>query len=305
MIPAYNSYHEDLDQTDGRHLTDRLTSQDYINTEYQHCYHYIQYSHYNMVSLIILIITLVVPGLGGLHRDAGHDDNCVDNSRYGELKYNVTPQNICTHKVDHICMKKSEKICIPVVKEKCEVVTFVDCDNKPTVTTQRSDEIGNDYFAVKECKEDGVEVLEEERKIPVCTTVMKQQCDSTWMMVKVWDGNENCRNASWEDCILKDRMMTEEVPTYSCNNGDTLTYSSHAVKEIEVISYERTCQPRGIPVCTKMTAEECTTVEWEECKDVILERCNPLTLNTPYQIFHHILRCSIGNDVQEPNDNDF
>ena len=262
-----------------------------------------------MFSIILLIITLVVPYLGALHPDGEHDDNCVDNSHYGELKYNVTPKEICTHKVDRVCNKKSEKICIPVLKEKCEVVTFVDCDSKPTATTQRSDQITSEFFATTECKEGGVEVLEEESKIPVCRTLMKQQCDFTWVInnqgERVWNGNENCRNVSWEDCALEDRVITKEVPTYSCNNGDTLPYSSHKVQEEEVISYERTCQPRGVPVCTKNNEEECATVEWEECKDVVLESCKPLTLYTPYQIFHHIVICFRENGFEKPSENEF
>ena len=36
----------------------------------------------------------------------------------------------------------------------------------------------------KECKPDKVVVLEEVKKIPVCITVTKQQCDSRWKVTE-------------------------------------------------------------------------------------------------------------------------
>ena len=35
-------------------------------------------------------------------------------------------------------------------------MNIVDCDSKPTATTQRSDQITSEFFATKECKEGGV-----------------------------------------------------------------------------------------------------------------------------------------------------
>ena len=75
--------------------------------------------------------------------------------------------------------------------------------------------------------------------------------------------------------------------------------------EEEVTSYERTCQPKGIPVCTKKNERECITIEWEECKDEIVETCKTLTLNNPYQTFHHILRCSIEHNLENQSDQEF
>jgi len=248
----------------------------------------------------ILIIALVGLSLGGDHHGDGHDDNCVDNSRYSELQYNTSTTDVCTHKVERICTKKTEQVCIPVPKVSCEVVAYADCNNQPTVSTQRCDTTEKDTFVPKDCSQDGVEVLEEVKQMPVCTTVTKQQCDSKWVIndqgEKVWDGNENCRDVSWEDCTLEDKVITEEVPTYSCVNGNTLTYSSHVAMSKKVTSYSRTCQPTGNPVCTTTNVNACTNVEWEECREEVRETCNPITFNIPFQTFHHTLRCSISND---------
>ena len=191
-------------------------------------------------------------------------------------------------------------MCVPVPKEDCKIVKFLECDKKPLLSNQRCDKTEREYFVTHDCKQDGVEVLEEAKKMPVCTTVTKQQCDSKWVInnqgEKVLDGNENCKDVSWEDCTLEDRVITEEVPTYTCNNGETLTYSSHIVKEEDVTSYRKTCQPRGNPVCTQSNEIECTTVEWDDCRDELIETCKPFIFNIPYQTFHHTLRCSIEHE---------
>merc|ERR1712105_107136 len=113
---------------------------------------------------------------------------------------------------------------------------------------------------------------------------------------KVWDGNENCRDVSWEDCTLEDRIVKEEVPTFSCKNGKTITYPTPVIMSEDITSYDRTCQPQGHPVCTTRNEVECTNVEWEECTEEAKETCIPVTFRIPYQKFHHILRCSISHD---------
>ena len=74
--------------------------------------------------------------------------------------------------------------------------------------------------------------LTETKQMPVCVPVTKQQCDSKWEvrvnaetgeMEKVWAGNENCREVTWEDCKLVDTDMTEEVPVKTCVDVSVLT----------------------------------------------------------------------------------
>ena len=247
----------------------------------------------------IIIITLVGLSLGGDHHGDGHDDNCVDNSRYGELQYNVTTKHVCTHSVQRSCIKRNKEVCVPLPRVSCEVVAYPDCNNLPTVTTQRCDKTQDQSLITKECKQDGVEVLEEVKQMPVCTTVTKQQCDSKWVIndqgEKVWDGNENCRDVSWEDCTLEDRVVKEEVPTFSCNDAEVLTYDTPVIKSEDVTSYDWTCQPRANPVCTQTEVVECTNVEWEECREEVKEACIPITTNIPYQEYLHTLRCTVGH----------
>ena len=249
----------------------------------------------------VLILTLAGLTLGGQHHGDGHDDNCVDTSRYSELDYNITTQEVCTFKLEKSCNKREKKLCISVPRITCEVVAYPDCNNKKTLANQRFDTTEKQSFVTKECKQTGVEVLEEVKKMPVCTTVTKQQCDSKWVIneqgEKVWDGNENCRDVSWEDCILEDKVIKEEVPKWECEDSVVLSYDYPVFTTEDVAMYERTCEPTGNPVCSQTKEVECTTVEWDECTEVVKETCIPLTFNIPYQTYDHTLRCQIEHGV--------
>ena len=74
---------------------------------------------------------------------------------------------------------------------------------------------------MQKCQKSAVpQQLTETKQMPVCVPVTKQQCDSKWEvqvnaetgeMEKVWAGNENCREVTWEDCSLETREVTQQV----------------------------------------------------------------------------------------------
>ena len=75
-------------------------------------------------------------------------------------------------------------------------------------------------------------------KITHCETVTKEVCDSKWVInqagEKVWGGNENCKEKTWDDCKLVDREMTEEVPTWICQDDSPITYLAPVLRDEEV-----------------------------------------------------------------------
>ena len=211
-----------------------------------------------MLSQLLIIISLSLYHGSVLHH--GHSDphgdrhsgNCVDTSHYLDVEYNVTNQPWCRNKLIKVCRKMREEVCIPVTRVTCDMVAYVDCFIRSTVSNIRNDKVKDESFVTKECKVDKVLVLEEEKKMPVCCTVTKQQCDSRWLINKVgekiWAGNENCRNVSWVDCVLEENKITVDVPTYSCEDSAILQFSSFLINTEEVTSHERICQPRGEPL---------------------------------------------------------
>ena len=112
------------------------------------------------------------------------------------------------------------KVCTEVATTECHLETGSTCETEQDVQPMRMDETVEEVFERKRCYEDGVKLLTETKKMPVCVPVTKQQCDSQWEtrineetgeMEKVWAGNENCREVTWEDCSLETREVTQQV----------------------------------------------------------------------------------------------
>ena len=120
---------------------------------------------------------------------------------------------------------------------------------------------------------------------------MDKQCG-----FKVWAGNDNCEEVTWEDCSLEDRIVTQEIDVWECTpETQPILFQTVTVNSIDVTTSNRVCAPRADPVCTQTTEEKCKTVEWEDCKDIIVPNCISANFKTPYQEFDHRLRCSVGH----------
>merc|ERR1711979_74412 len=105
-----------------------------------------------------------------------------------------------------------------------------------------------------------------------CRNVTKQQCDTKWVV------NE----------------QGEEV--WECNPSTEPTfYHTLEKSSVDLLTYDRVCQPRAHPVCTHSTEVQCKTVEWEDCTDVIIPSCFNTHFKVPYQEYDHRLRCSVGH----------
>ena len=98
---------------------------------------------------------------------------------------------------------------IALLNTKCSVVQYCGWLRLWLSQVQADGEGGHHgaedlHSGPKKCWKDGIELLKEVKKTPHCETVTKQQCDSRWIIneyrQKVFDGNENCKDVSWEDC---------------------------------------------------------------------------------------------------------
>merc|ERR1711979_110167 len=103
-----------------------------------------------------------LPRAGDHHGD-GHDDNCVDISKYGPVQYNETRADVCNYKT----------------VTECTVVGYTDCQNTPTTSTVKDDSLETHQFVKQDCVVSDVkETITEMKKMPVCRNVTKQQCDT-------------------------------------------------------------------------------------------------------------------------------
>merc|ERR1712242_344083 len=123
-------------------------------------------------------------------QEAQNHDNCVDISHYGEVEYNTTTTQMCGYKKNTYCQPR-------------------ECQETPSTQTVSDDSLELENFIPQECHPGAVKILSETKKLPECHNVTKQQCDSKWEVdatgQKVWAGNENCRDVTWEDCKLVDK----------------------------------------------------------------------------------------------------
>ena len=251
----------------------------------------------------ILLVTLASQALGFQKPVYGPDilktpahghDKCVDVSKY-RLTYETITDKICSFHVVRECTPRSEQICVTIPKTECTLAAGYTCDSSETKETVRVDTTEKKTFTSKKCSKNGVEILTEIKKTPHCETVTKQQCDSKWDInengEKVWAGNDNCKDVTWEDCKLVDHFVEEEVEVYSCDDDTTQTYLSPVVKEEEVTARSEECHEKGGAVCSVTSSTECTTVEWTDCEEKVEEECQEVTMKVPHQEYDHLLRC--------------
>ena len=242
------------------------------------------------------LFVLLFLALKGAYGEEGHDDNCVDLSRYLEVEYNETEVNLCTHSITRSCKPKTETVCQEVAETSCEVESTVSCENIPTVHTVHDDTALELTYQEKVCTP-RLTQLTETKKMPVCKSVTKEQCDSKWVInsagEKVWAGNENCKEVTWQDCKLEMVEVAQDVQVFDCVDGGVIEYTQPKVSEVEVTCYEQRCEASLYPVCRQTLVEKCAEVTCEECSDKVETKCFPASFKEPFQRYDHRLRCTV------------
>ena len=229
------------------------------------------------------------------------DKNCVDISRYAELTFNESAQEICNYKFQTQCLKRSQEVCQDVPVHQCEVVAYTECEDQQTTVKARDDSLDISDFYPINCRPNSVpQILTEVKMMPVCQNITKKHCDTKWVLnaagEKVWAGNENCKDVTWEDCSLQPRNVTTEVETFDCAEAtEAILYQTVAHHKVEVALFSKTCRAVAVPVCSVTTARQCRTVEWEDCQDILLPNCFKSLFRVPYQEYSHLLRCTVAH----------
>jgi hypothetical protein len=256
--------------------------------------------------LVLLLLTVglsaAVPTKGGHHRGAaGHEENCVDISRYSELQYNITNPEICTYQVNKKCETYQQQVCTSVPVTTCQLQPSPECSQSP-IQSQiiRNDKVQKRQYTSKTCSQAGTQTISQTKQRPVCKKVTKpQHCESKWVIndlgEKVWDGNENCQTETTEECSLESYLVPIQVPVYNCQDGEVITYEEPVASTEEVTAYSSHCKPAASPVCSTTSKQECIQVEYQDCIDQIVPQCqaSQQTFQIPYQTFDHRLKCLV------------
>jgi len=250
--------------------------------------------------LVLLLVSSALAFPGGDHHGDGHDDKCVDISTYTEVTYNETVQPICCYQVVRNCQKKSKNVCITTPTTECHAEAYTVCNSVSTVAGVYHDDITvTESFVPKKCFQNEVHSFEEVKKKAVCEDITKSVCDSKWEIneagEKVWAGDENCRDVTWENCELKPYTVITEVPIYNCEDDTPITYVKPVIAEADVTTVKTTCEPRAVPVCVHTAKTACAVVEWEDCQETVDEKCMDMYIREPSQGFDHRLKCIGGH----------
>jgi hypothetical protein len=251
-------------------------------------------------------------GGGGHHRGAdGHDQNCVDISRYSEVQYNASAVEYCTYNIKKQCTSRTEQVCAEVPVQTCSLAAAPDCTQTSLGQQKiRNDQIEQRQFVPKECKQTSTQTINQQQQRPVCKQVTKpQHCESKWVIndqgEKVWDGNENCQLTTTEECTLETYNVPIQVPVYTCTDGAALTYNVPIQSTEQVTKYSTKCQEGTKTDCKTVSKKrECVQVELKDCVDQIVPQCQGggatgagqgvgQQFQVPYQTFDHRLKCLV------------
>ena len=225
-------------------------------------------------------------------------ENCVDISRYQEIEYNVTKTELCTFSVVKECQPRSRRVCTTVEETLCEAGAFTEQDMRTAEHTVPADHTLELTYVQKVCSPKETQLVEQ-KMMPQCKNVTKEQCDSKWVInsegEKVWAGNENCKNVTWQDCSLQLVNVTQDVNSWDCQDGEPIEYVQPAKKNVKVETMETSCTTEAYPDCETSKREACAEVEWQECKDSIVTKCFPVEYEVPFQRYDHRLRCTVAH----------
>jgi len=251
----------------------------------------------NMKQFIILSVCLASAMAFKSYNMAENHDNCVDISYYDHVEYNSTMTKMCGYKKNTHCVPRQTQVCRDIPITECRIVGFTECEETPYTQTVSDDGLELETFVAQDCQPGAVKLLSETKKVPECNTVTKQQCDSKWATdangQQVWAGNENCKDVTWEDCKLVDKVVTQEIETYDCHATKPISYHKVSRNTEEVTTIKRTCRARAEPACEVRTEQQCETVEWEECQDNVQPHCWDFQISVPHQEYNHLLRCTV------------
>ena len=249
-----------------------------------------------MLSLLLILVPLVSAFPGGDHHGDGHDDHCVDISKYSDILFNLTVVDLCTYRTSRVCTKKTASACVSIPTQECKVVGYADCQSDEHSLTVHDDGVETSYFTAQDCFEDGFQVLNEHHKTPVCQNITREHCDSKWVLnadgEKVWAGNDNCETKTWEECTLEDVYDEVSVPKYTCVEQTPFSYNVPVLKELAIAYYDTRCAAAAYAECTTTSKQECVQIEYEECTDIVEPFCfGNMEFNVPYQTYDHRLKC--------------
>lgn len=224
-----------------------------------------------------------------------HDTTlCTNVSSWGEVKWIPKTIEKCT--TTFIKEPKDRKV------EVCDEVTELVCDITP-YTECELEWINEDYTVYQDSNRSYIpwvchdidKVVQHTKYMPQCHNVTKWNCVTLWKDVngtKVWAGEEDCEEVTWEKCELAPVTKNFTTVEVDCQrNGDVVPWNDCEEKIKTKMTTQLTCKVLHSKVCTPKVTNKCQTIEYKEWFERPEIFCENVTISMPNQTFEHKEKC--------------
>lgn len=259
-----------------------------------------------IIPLLVVSVSSLKPPLGSNITDIHKGFHCWDVSIWEPPEYNMTMKEKCHTEFEKVTVNKTKKDeCVTWHSVNCTIVDYVECKMTPVVTKYNITMMIEKNFTEIICKDENVTHWHV-KQIPHCEPVTKQQCITNWVLVangsKIWTDNEQCKNVTWNECVLKPKHVQYNTTHPNCTMTKNETYWDCVKMENETTTYNMTCTPKAALNCTPVEHEDCTTVEWQESYYIANETCTDKKVKVPYQNRKHRKQCILpsADDKLDP-----
>merc|ERR1711874_805057 len=197
--------------------------------------------------LVLACLVSVVVGDTGA---GGHENYCKDLPDFTKLKFVKQDVNVCHTKIEKICKQVEVTKCIKTPTIDCNVELVKTC--KDTLV----EKFVNKSVPVMDMKnlpwcEIKEKWVEHNKTKYDCQNVTKQHCTSLWKVEdgeKVWAGNDDCKDVTWEECDAVPVKVEWEVPYMDCIPRDYPYLSYQNITE-PVMADTMDCQVEKRTIC--------------------------------------------------------
>ena len=132
-----------------------------------------------MITTVFILSLATLPFLVLVEGSEG--ENCADISRYQEVEYNVTETELCTFSVVKECQTRAERVCTVLEETVCQVGGYAEQDMEVLEQSLPADHTLELEYVQKVCTPKPTQLVEQ-KMMPQCKIVTKEQCDSKWVI---------------------------------------------------------------------------------------------------------------------------
>lgn len=225
--------------------------------------------------------------------------HCWDVSTYGNVYYHHVKREKCMTEFPKIPVPRKKRVCVDAHSVKCSIVPYLNCTMTEVETKYNVTMMVDHPFVPKTCVNVPV-VHWHKKKVPVCRPVTKKQCVTNWEVdhdgKKVWSGNEDCKNVTWEKCDLIPRDFQYNTNGTNCTDGPPIEWWDCEKMPKKTKTYNMTCIPLAALKCEAVKEEICKDIEWEDSYQKADEMCIDKMVHIPHQDRKHKKQCILPSE---------